>query len=109
MLVALAYLCKVNYGNTFGQVRMWDTLIFNNLLRKKIVIPTKKHSSKSSNFEGAFVKEQIIGINEWVVNFDLNSLYPHLIMQYNLSPETLITDELPKELQKIKDDRPGVS
>ena len=30
-------------------------------------------------------------------------------MQYNLSPETLITDELPKELQKIKDDRPGVS
>jgi len=109
MLVALAYLCKVNYGNTFGQVRMWDTLIFNNLLRKKIVIPPKKHSSKSSNFEGAFVKEPIIGAHEWVVNFDLNSLYPHLIMQYNLSPETLITDELPKELQKIKDDRPGVS
>jgi len=109
MLVALAYLCKVNYGNTFGQVRMWDTLIFNNLLRKKIVIPPKKHASKSSNFEGAFVKEPIIGIHEWVVNFDLNSLYPHLIMQYNLSPETLITDELPKELQKIKDDRPGVS
>ena len=108
MLVALAYLCKVNYGNTFGQVRMWDTLIFNNLLRKKIVIPPKKHASKSSNFEGAFVKEPIIGIHEWVVNFDLNSLYPHLIMQYNLSPETLITDELPKELQKIKDDRPGV-
>ena len=108
MLVALAYLCKVNYGNTFGQVRMWDTLIFNNLLRKNIVIPPKKHSSKSSNFEGAFVKEPIIGIHEWVVNFDLNSLYPHLIMQYNLSPETLITDELPKELQKIKDDRPGV-
>ena len=109
MIVALAYLCKVNYGNTFGQVRMWDTLIFNNLLRKKIVIPPKKHSSKSSNFEGAFVKEPIIGAHEWVVNFDLNSLYPHLIMQYNLSPETLITDELPKELQKIKDDRPGVS
>ncbi|NWJ57956.1 DNA polymerase [Marine Group I thaumarchaeote] len=109
MLVALAYLCKVNYGNTFGQVRMWDTLIFNNLLSKKIVIPPKKHANKSSNFEGAFVKEPIIGIHEWVVNFDLNSLYPHLIMQYNLSPETLITDELPKELQKIKDDRPGVT
>ena len=108
MLVALAYLCKVNYGNTFGQVRMWDTLIYNNLLRKNIVIPPKKHSSKSSNFEGAFVKEPIIGSHKWVVNFDLNSLYPHLIMQYNLSPETLITDELPKELQEIKDARPGV-
>jgi len=109
MLVALAYLCKVNYGNTFGQVRMWDTLIYNNLLRKNIVIPPKKHSSKSIQFEGAYVKDPIIGAHNWVVNFDLNSLYPHLIMQYNLSPETLITDELPKELQKIKDDRPGVS
>jgi len=55
------------------------------------------------------VKEPILGAHNWVVNFDLNSLYPHLIMQYNLSPETLITDELPKELQKIKDDRPGVT
>ena len=26
---------------------------------------------------------------DWVVSFDLNSLYPHLIMQYNISPETL--------------------
>ena len=109
MVISLAYLCKVNYGNAFGQVRMWDTLIFNKLLRKNIVIPPKKHSHKSSEFEGAYVKEPIIGAHEWVVNFDLNSLYPHLIMQYNLSPETLITDELPKELQKIKDDRPGVN
>ena len=92
MLVALAYLCKVNYGNTFGQVRMWDTLIFNNLLRKNIVIPPKKHSSKSTQFEGAYVKEPILGAHEWVVNFDLNSLYPHLIMEYTISPENLIGD-----------------
>ena len=108
MVVSLAYLSKVNYGNTFGQVRMWDTLIYNNLLRKNIVIPPKTHASKSSNFEGAFVKEPQIGSHNWVVNFDLNSLYPHLIMQYNISPETLITDELPPELQKVKDSRPGV-
>ena len=108
MVVSLAYLSKVNYGNTFGQVRMWDTLIYNNLLRKNIVIPPKTHASKSSNFEGAFVKEPQIGSHNWVVNFDFNSLYPHLIMQYNISPETLITDELPPELQKVKDSRPGV-
>jgi DNA polymerase elongation subunit (family B) len=108
MIISLAYLSKVNYSNTFGQVRMWDTLIYNNLLRKNIVIPPKKHSSKSSQFEGAYVKEPILGSHNWVVNFDLNSLYPHLIMQYNLSPETLITDTLPKELQEIKDMPPGV-
>ena len=108
MIISLAYLSKVNYSNTFGQVRMWDTLIYNNLLRKNIVIPPKKHSSKSSQFEGAYVKEPILGSHDWVVNFDLNSLYPHLIMQYNLSPETLITDELPSDLQVIKDARAGI-
>jgi len=87
---------------------MWDTLIYNHLLSKNIIIPPKTHASKSSNFEGAFVKEPILGAHEWVVNFDLNSLYPHLIMQYNLSPETLITDELPPELQEIKNSRAKV-
>ena len=108
MMVSLAYLSKVNYSNTFGQVRMWDTLIYNNLLRKNIVIPPKTTSHKSSQFEGAYVKDPILGSHDWFVNFDLNSLYPHLIMQYNLSPETLITDELPSDLQEIKDARPGI-
>ena len=54
------------------------------------------------------MKDPILGSHDWVVNFDLNSLYPHLIMQYNLSPETLITDELPSDLQEIKDARPGI-
>ena len=83
MVISLAYLCKVNYGNTFGQVRMWDTLIYNNLLRKNIVIPPKTRSHKSSEFEGAFVKDPIIGAHDWVVNFDLNSLYPHLIIIFH--------------------------
>ena len=54
------------------------------------------------------MKDPLIGAHNWVVNFDLNSLYPHLIMQYNVSPETLITDELPSELQEIKNEKPGV-
>jgi DNA polymerase elongation subunit (family B) len=32
---------------------------------------------------------------DWVVNFDLNSLYPHLIMQFNVSPETLVEEKHP--------------
>ena len=40
-------------------------------------------------YAGAYVKEPIPGKYDWVVSFDLNSLYPHLIMQYNISPETL--------------------
>jgi DNA polymerase elongation subunit (family B) len=29
-------------------------------------------------------------MHQWVASFDLNSLYPHLIMQYNISMETLV-------------------
>ena len=108
MVISLAYLSKVNYGNTFGQVRMWDTLIYNHLLRKNIVIPPKRHTSKSSQFEGAYVKDPLVGAHNWVVNFDLNSLYPHLIMQYNLSPETIVADELPRDLEEIKMSVPSV-
>ena len=46
-------------------------------------------------YAGAYVKEPIPGKYDWVVSFDLNSLYPHLIMQYNISPETLIEKRHP--------------
>ena len=29
-------------------------------------------------------------MHDWVMSFDLNSLYPHIIMQYNMSPETVL-------------------
>ena len=46
---------------------------------------------KEAKFEGAYVKEPQVKLHEWVASFDLDSLYPHLIMQYNLSPETKTT------------------
>ena len=53
------------------------------------MIPQKDRNSKDAKYAGAYVKEPKPGRYEWVVSFDLNSLYPHLIMQYNISPETL--------------------
>jgi len=88
LVLAVAYSAKVNYDDVFSQVRTWDTIIYNELLKDKIVIPPKKSALKEQQYEGAYVKEPILGMNDWIVSFDLNSLYPHLIMQYNLSPET---------------------
>ena len=85
----MAYDAKVNYEDVFSQVRMWDNYIYNELLKRKIAIPPKKEATKSEKYAGAYVKEPIPGFYDWVVSFDLNSLYPHLIMQYNISPETL--------------------
>ncbi len=87
--VALAYDAKVNMKDVYYQVRMWDTLIYNFLGAKNIVVPPTKRSEKNQQYAGAYVKEPKPGRYDWVVSFDLNSLYPHLIMQYNISPETL--------------------
>ena len=85
----MAYDAKVNYEDVFSQVRMWDNYIYVELLKRKIAIPPKKEATKTEKYAGAYVKEPIPGFYDWVVSFDLNSLYPHLIMQYNISPETL--------------------
>lgn len=95
----LAFDSKSNLEDVFTQTRMWDAIIYNYLMKKNIVIPPKTNNSKEEGFEGAYVKEPQIGRHKWVVSFDLNSLYPHLMMQFNLSPETLIdaseyTDEM---------------
>ncbi len=89
LAVALAYDAKVNLKDVYYQVRMWDTLIYNFLKRRNTVVPPIKRSDKDQKYAGAYVKEPIPGKYDWVVSFDLNSLYPHLIMQYNISPETL--------------------
>ena len=89
LAITMAYDAKVNYNDVFFQVRMWDAIIYNYLKKRDIVIPPKERSDKDSKYAGAYVKEPIPGKYDWVVSFDLNSLYPHLIMQYNISPETL--------------------
>ena len=90
LCLTMAYDAKVNYVDVLGTTKYWDILIYNHLRKKNIVIPQKKEHKKSEKYEGAYVKDPIIGMHKWVMSFDLNSLYPHLIMQYNISPETLI-------------------
>ena len=95
LAVTMALDAKVNFVDVFYQVRMWDTIIYNYLKQRNIVIPPKARSDKDAKYAGAYVKEPIPGKYDWVVSFDLNSLYPHLIMQYNISPETLLETKHP--------------
>ena len=90
-----AYDAKVNFSDIAYQVRTWDAIIYNYLKKQHIVIPQKERNQKDEKYAGAYVKEPKPGVYEWVVNFDLNSLYPHLIMQYNISPETLLDKKHP--------------
>ena len=90
LVLTMAYEAKVNYTDVFSQVRMWDMLIYNYLKKDNVMIPPKEDNIKEDKYEGAYVKDPITGMHNWIVSFDINSLYPHLIMQYNISPEKII-------------------
>jgi DNA polymerase elongation subunit (family B) len=100
---ALAYDAKVNYIDTMTTVRIWDVIIHNYLLDQNIVIP-QKSDNEFRDFAGGYVKDPQIGMHNWVLSFDLNSLYPHLIMQYNISPDSFVRkDEHFPHIQSIVD------
>ena len=98
LCLTMAYDAKVNYTDVLGSVKYWDILIYNHLRKKNIIIPQKRKNTKAEKYEGAYVKDPIVGMHNWVMSFDLNSLYPHLIMQYNISPETLYSKEKVKKM-----------
>lgn len=90
LALTLAYDSKSNWDDVNTQVRMWDAITFNHLLKQNIIVPPKVSQSKDSAYEGAYVKDPIIGRHAWVASFDLTSLYPMLIQQYNLSPDMIV-------------------
>jgi len=92
LAMTVAYKGLVNYADAFGSVGVWDALLYNELRKRNIVVPPKRNITKERKIEGAYVKDPQNGAHEWVMSFDLNSLYPHIIMQYNMSPETVVND-----------------
>ena len=103
----VAYKGLTNYRDAGGSVVVWDSIIYNDLRDKYIAVPPRKKSTKERQIIGAHVKDPIIGMHEWVMSFDLNSLYPHIIMQYNMSPDTvlptMVEDVSVKDLVQDKD------
>jgi len=95
LAMTLAYKANVNYNTVYGSTKIWDTFIYKVLLSKNIIISPAPYRAAGGSIEGAFIKEPHKGMHDWVCSFDLNSLYPHLIMQYNMSPETIVDERIP--------------
>ena len=92
LCLTMAYKGGVNYEQVLGTVAIWDSLIYRDLHSKRIAVPMNEESFKGA-YPGGYVKEPQVGMHDWVCSFDLNSLYPSIIMQYNMSPETILNDD----------------
>jgi len=100
---AMMYYTLSNFEDTMGTVKIWEQLVAKFLYTKGKVPPFKRqNAAEERDFEGAYVKEPIKGFHDWIVSFDLNSLYPHIEQQWNIGPETIVKD-LPDELQELRD------
>ena len=89
LILTMAYKAGVNYNDTLGTTAIWDTIIFRLLNKNKVAVPKKVEKPKTS-YPGGYVKEPQVGSHDWVTSFDLASLYPNIIVQYNMSPETVM-------------------
>jgi len=89
LAMTMAYRGGVNYSETFGTTSIWDSIIYRLLFKEQVAVPPKINKPKEK-YPGAYVKDPMTGMHNWVCSFDLNSLYPNIIVQYNMSPETII-------------------
>lgn len=90
LAIQMAYKAGCNYEDTLGTVGIWDQIIYRELYKMNVIPPKNKASFKTA-YPGGYVKPPKVGMSNWVVSVDLASLYPNEIVQYNMSPETIIT------------------
>ena len=116
LVMTVAYDGGVNYGDAFGTVGIWESTIYRRLMKDKVVPPLKSGPGmRAGELVGGYVKDPKVGMHPWVVSFDLNSLYPHLMLQYNMSPETYMPHDREYVTQDMvlkgeyQNDRPNVS
>lgn len=95
LAMTMAYRGGVNYSETFGTTSIWDSIIYRLLTKEQVAVPPKIPKIKEK-YPGAYVKDPMTGMHNWICSFDLNSLYPNIIVQYNMSPETIVESTPPR-------------
>lgn len=102
IIVNISKTMGVNYKDVLGTVKPWSQYISNVALKESLVMP-KTEVVDATQYEGAFVRHPVKGRHKWVLNFDVNSMYPQFsIAGFGMSPENLVPmAKLPMELRDL--------
>lgn len=90
VIYAISFSSNINFGSAMGTVAAWDVAIYSYLMDRCVIIPKKVKNDPGRPLVGGYVKPPTPGKYGWLASFDLTSLYPHIIMQYNVGPDTFI-------------------
>ena len=86
-------IASCDFHDTLYNSRIVDSYTLKYTSSKGIVLPSRRFNNRRSGYTGAKVLEPVKGIHENVGIFDLASLYPSIIITWNLSPETLTSNK----------------
>lgn len=105
ILVSFCYGCRVPFEFFVKTTKVLDGAFLSKLAEEKIVLPdvkrkenndskndehTNKEEKEDTKYIGGYVKDPEPGLHDWVVSFDATSLYPSIMMGWNISPETKV-------------------
>jgi DNA polymerase elongation subunit (family B) len=89
LLRMLAYVGLTPFENAMGTLNVITGAAVIEARKNELVVPTFVDNNRdTSKYEGAYVGEPKRGFQDYIVSFDVNSLYPNIMISLNLSPET---------------------
>lgn len=98
LMIGICYNCKVPFDQFSKTTKVLDGAFISSLIKEKVILPNVKHdeNQEQDQYVGAFVCDPDVGLHEWVISFDATSLYPSIMIQHNISPETkvMVIDEV---------------
>ena len=96
--LSLGTITRVEALRAYSPIWMAEAAMARENWRRGRVFPrTEKQSTRREGYEGAFVVEPKTGLYEWVTSFDFASLYPSIMRQWNISPESYIRNIGPND------------
>lgn len=93
LATTISYFAGINFEDVFSPIKTWDAIIYNHLMNKRKIVKSGKFEKNNESFPGAYVFDPVLGFSEWVVSFDVDSMYPSIIRSYNMSYETIIEND----------------
>jgi DNA polymerase elongation subunit (family B) len=94
-------------NNALGSLAITEGVLRNRFRKMdNIVLFRDERGDADSTIAGGWVKDPVVGMNQWCVTYDFASLYPTTQRQFFIAPETFIGLQDEKDKSKCTNGRP---
>jgi DNA polymerase elongation subunit (family B) len=88
-------------NNALGSLAITEGVLRNRFREQEnIVLFKDEKGDAESTIAGGWVKDPVVGMNQWCVTYDFASLYPTTQLQFFISPENFVGTQDPKNKSK---------